>query len=556
MRIDSIHCHVKNVSRGGGSAANAHSSVAAAAYLSRSRLKDERTGRVHRYTREDTDILHEAILLPEGAPAWARQRGKLWNAVEAAERRKDARVAKAIEVAIVRDLPKREWVPLIEAFAARFTALGIAVDFAIHEDGTNHNPHCHLLLSTRTLTVEGFAPAKLEAMNKKTFLEDVRQAWADTCNAFLVANGIAVRVDHRSLKARGIDRTPTKHRGRERGEAERQREDDRMTREPTAEERERYPHLIERGVWPPESDIPDRDMTPAQREELARYWQDKEQGINRDQTVDREPEQGGAGPTAADTRDHGPSIADGPAPADAPDRAVEPDRAGIFDGDQRFATDQQSRERSEQLIAEERELVQKALQMTRTRREHELLTEARKQSPELAEKVERHLLAERVMQLKAEEQNRRAEALREEIRQGARLQERAQRAAMFDRAIGDARDKTLSELEHNRPVEGPDRETLYAQREIDQAQDRMLDEVERDQPSPEDERLRAEARDQYMNAEEKARYDAAAAQSREQAAAEYEKIVEERVQQMKAERGEAHRDQERREIEREREHER
>jgi len=33
------------------------------------------------------------MVLPEGAPAWAANRAALWNAVEAAEKRKDACVA-------------------------------------------------------------------------------------------------------------------------------------------------------------------------------------------------------------------------------------------------------------------------------------------------------------------------------------------------------------------------------------------------------------------------------------------------------------------------------
>lgn len=527
MRVDSIHCHMKNISRGNGTAANAHSSVAAAAYLSRSRLKDERTGRVHRYTRKDTDILHTDTLLPVGAPAWAKRRGKLWNAVEAAERRKDARVAKSIEVAIVRELPRSQWVPLIKAFSARFTEQGIAVDYAIHLDDEGHNPHCHLLLTTRVLTPDGFTGGKLQFMNKKTFLEDVRQAWAEASNSFLIVNNIAVRVDHRSFKTRGIDRSPTRHRGRAGQQPVRDREIEHMRHGPTSEERERYPNLTERADWPPRSEIPARDMTPEVRAELTAYWQEREgliversesaRGEHKDyQKASLTPEREPVSPLAAD-----------PEPTVDTNRA--PERAGTFGLEQRFASDVQSRERAERILAEDRVLVSRALEMNRTRQEHNLLTEARKQSPELAEKVERHLLAERVMELKAQDQNRRYDALREEIRQGSRLQERAHIAATFDRAVSEARERTRGELDNDRPEPGPDRGIVHPQRQVDQAQDRMLDDYERSGSTVAGEKLRAEARDMYMSAEEKARYDQAAALSPEKAKAEFERIVDDRV---------------------------
>lgn len=47
-------------------------------------------------------------------------------------------------------------------------------------------------------------------MDSKEFLERLRREWADSCNALLP--GYAV-IDHRSFKARGIERIPTIHEG-------------------------------------------------------------------------------------------------------------------------------------------------------------------------------------------------------------------------------------------------------------------------------------------------------------------------------------------------------
>ena len=63
---------------------------------------DERTGEQHDYRQRD-DLDRAEILTPRGSPEWAQDRARLWNAVETAERRKDAQVAREIRVAIPRE---------------------------------------------------------------------------------------------------------------------------------------------------------------------------------------------------------------------------------------------------------------------------------------------------------------------------------------------------------------------------------------------------------------------------------------------------------------------
>ena len=57
--------------------------VAAAAYRAAIALADERTGLVHDYTRR-SGVLATEIMAPEAAPAWMRDRARLWNGVETA----------------------------------------------------------------------------------------------------------------------------------------------------------------------------------------------------------------------------------------------------------------------------------------------------------------------------------------------------------------------------------------------------------------------------------------------------------------------------------------
>ena len=73
------HLTAKMVKRSAG-----RSAVAAAAYRSGSLLHEEATGITHDYSRK-VGVEHTEILAPDEAPAWVFDRGRLWNAVEAAE---------------------------------------------------------------------------------------------------------------------------------------------------------------------------------------------------------------------------------------------------------------------------------------------------------------------------------------------------------------------------------------------------------------------------------------------------------------------------------------
>src|SRR3546814_18537864 len=91
------HLAVKSVSRSTG-----RSAVAAVAYRAGVCLENERDGLVHDYTRRG-GVEDAFIVAPEGA-AWAQDRSALWNAAEAAEKRKDAKVAREYELALPAEL--------------------------------------------------------------------------------------------------------------------------------------------------------------------------------------------------------------------------------------------------------------------------------------------------------------------------------------------------------------------------------------------------------------------------------------------------------------------
>jgi ATP-dependent exoDNAse (exonuclease V) alpha subunit len=220
------HLTIKPVKRGEGRAA-----TAAAAYRAAELVADDRTGEVFDYTRK-RGVEHTEIVLPATIARqdghWARDRQELWNAAEAAEKRRDARVAREYEVAVPHELSRSQRVDLVRTFSQDLAdRYGVAVDFAVHRphrEGDERNFHAHILTTTRAITPAGLGEktalelgdkdrARLGLGPAREEITGIRARWAAFTNEALQAAEHAVRVDHRSLEAQGLDRTPTFHVG-------------------------------------------------------------------------------------------------------------------------------------------------------------------------------------------------------------------------------------------------------------------------------------------------------------------------------------------------------
>lgn len=209
-----FHLSAKVISRGKG-----QSAVAASAYRSGRALVDAQTGEVKHYVARQERIVFEGVFAPKNAPAWARDRGQLWNNVEAFENRKNSQLAREIEIAIPHELTKqqREW--LVKDFVReQFTRQGFAVDVAIHAPeakgkGDGRNFHCHLMVTMRRIEGQEFESHKDRSLNSKEQLSEWREAWAKLANKHLERHGFAERIDHRSHAERGIEQEPTIHLG-------------------------------------------------------------------------------------------------------------------------------------------------------------------------------------------------------------------------------------------------------------------------------------------------------------------------------------------------------
>ena len=139
------------VSRGAG-----RSAVAAAAYLSCSRLLNEYDGVQHDYTRKQ-GLVWQQVFLPVAAPTEWQNREILWNAVEENEKTKDSRLAREFVVALPIELSKAQWERLLSDFVSdTFVSDGMCADVAIHDSyPPGHNPHAHILLTVRPLDEKG-----------------------------------------------------------------------------------------------------------------------------------------------------------------------------------------------------------------------------------------------------------------------------------------------------------------------------------------------------------------------------------------------------------------
>ena len=228
------HLCIKIISRGKGKSA-----VAASAYRSGEKIKNEYDGIVHDFTRKG-GIAHTEILLPQNAPQEFANRSVLWNSVEKKEKSKNSQLAREIEIALPKELDREKQIELVRNYVKEnFVDVGMCADIAIH-DKNDGNPHAHILLTMRPLNEdktwgakskkeyildENGEKVKLKNGNYKTRkintvdwneqdkAEHWRKAWADIINKCLEENSIQDKVDHRSYQRQGIEQISTIHLG-------------------------------------------------------------------------------------------------------------------------------------------------------------------------------------------------------------------------------------------------------------------------------------------------------------------------------------------------------
>jgi len=234
-----FHLNVTQIKRSKG-----QSAIAAAAYRAGEKLYSEYYGENSDYTNKGGVICSE-ILLPDHAPREYTDRQTLWNAVEKAERGKNAQLAYSFDIALQNEFSLDENVALARQFLLEhFVSRGMVVDFAIHvpdtEPGGISNPHFHVMAPIRPIEANGKWGMKqrrvyeldeegnrrLDADGNYIFnavpttdwgspetLEYWREQWAAMCNTKFEEKGLPERIDHRSYERQGVDILPTIHEG-------------------------------------------------------------------------------------------------------------------------------------------------------------------------------------------------------------------------------------------------------------------------------------------------------------------------------------------------------
>lgn len=201
-----------------GSAVNQRSSVACAAYRAGERIHDEKSEKTHDFSKKQ-NVLAAEIITPDNAPEWMKDREKLWNGVEAGEKRKDAQLAKEIVLTLPRNLNTEQHQNVVREFIKdNITSKGLVADYAIHNpkssDG-DHNPHAHIMFTLRPVENDGFGK-KLTGYNGldgRDYLQELRGSYQNILNQASEKAQSETRFDLRNLKEKGIDREPQPKKG-------------------------------------------------------------------------------------------------------------------------------------------------------------------------------------------------------------------------------------------------------------------------------------------------------------------------------------------------------
>ena len=207
--------------------------VAASAYRSGESLTNEQDKREHDYRKRAHDVEFKRVLVPTDGTLSELKRSTLWNAAEAAEKRRDARTGREFVLALPHELNQEQRAQLAEDFARELVKrYKVAADVCLHKpakQGDERNHHAHILITTRSVSMsKDGSPilgdkTALEWSDRKRQekglskaadeMKDLREKWAELANKALERAGKTERIDPRSNEAQGIERIPEEHLG-------------------------------------------------------------------------------------------------------------------------------------------------------------------------------------------------------------------------------------------------------------------------------------------------------------------------------------------------------
>ena len=197
-----------------GTRSNGQSAVASSAYRSGQILEDIRYGKTHDYSRKE-NILFTDFMYPNDSPEWVKKgRGSFWNAVEAFEDRKDARLYRDFMGALQNDMTAEENIKIVKLFAEHLRAQGMVVDVAVHGESAfnKENMHCHLSGSERNVDADGFGLKSVGSIsrswNSKEWYKKQREKYLEITNTFRMEKGLPL-VEYNDQNGESIHYLPS-----------------------------------------------------------------------------------------------------------------------------------------------------------------------------------------------------------------------------------------------------------------------------------------------------------------------------------------------------------
>ncbi|MCE3601999.1 MobA/MobL family protein [Massilia sp. P8910] len=166
-------------------------------------------------------------------PKWAeKDPAQFWQSADQHERANGA-TYREIEVALPREMTPEQRVELVRDMVGQELGDKHAYTWAIHNPPASleggEQPHAHIMYSERTIDGIDRDPeqyfkrynakntekggCRKDSAGTEERLLATRERWADVQNLHLERHGLNARVDHRSLKDQGTDRTPEPHFG-------------------------------------------------------------------------------------------------------------------------------------------------------------------------------------------------------------------------------------------------------------------------------------------------------------------------------------------------------
>jgi len=213
------HCNIGVISR-----SQVRTAVGAAAYITGTCLRDRELEASPNYEPSDYrrkgGVEQWFITAPETAPEWAFDIDMLVNEAQARDTRKNSCTARIGRFALpsATDAEGREKITheVADFLADRY---GVAVIASIHapdRHGDDRNWHAHLWFTTREIDENGLGAKTRVLDDRKTGPQEImhiREAVAGIINDCMEETGVDERVDHRSYRDRGVERTPMIHLG-------------------------------------------------------------------------------------------------------------------------------------------------------------------------------------------------------------------------------------------------------------------------------------------------------------------------------------------------------